>query len=477
MRFDYFAFVLKKILKFFILVLILPAAVAVYYKEYSSIMPFIYTGLISAFIILLFKNAGKNIQNLNDIRKTNCFGIVVTSWIISSVILSVPFLFFGISPIDALYEGISGITTTGSTILTHYNYPHAMLFWRALSQGIGGLGILVIFIAILPQFAVAGRQMFFAETPGPGEEMLTPRIRSTASAMYKIYLFLTVLLTILLKINGMTWFESICTSMSTLSCGGFVVDGNLFSRCTSLTLWIITIFMIISGTNFNLLWKCFTRRSLKILTNNEEFKVYIYIFLFLTAAVAVSGYMHMNYTIPDVIRDGAFSIISVMTSNGFAIDSYSSWNLGAQVFLFMAMFTGASASSTSGGIKIIRWVLVFKFLKTEITRIFHPNAVINVKSNNQIVPKDVIGQVLIFMFFYILIFIFSAIIITLIEHDAELGTLSALNALGNIGFAPDNISGFNPVTKLILIFDMLIGRLEIIPFLVLLQPEFWDFRK
>ena len=477
MRFDYFAFVLKKILKFFILVLILPAAVAVYYKEYSSIMPFIYTGLISAFIILLFKNAGKNIQNLNDIRKTNCFGIVVTSWIISSVILSVPFLFFGISPIDALYEGTSGITTTGSTILTHYNYPHAMLFWRGLSQGIGGLGILVIFIAILPQFAVAGRQMFFAETPGPGEEMLTPRIRSTASAMYKIYLFLTVLLTILLKINGMTWFESICTSMSTLSCGGFVVDGNLFSRCTSLTLWIITIFMIISGTNFNLLWKCFTRRSLKILTNNEEFKVYIYIFLFLTAAVAVSGYMHMNYTIPDVIRDGAFSIISVMTSNGFAIDSYSSWNLGAQVFLFMAMFTGASASSTSGGIKIIRWVLVFKFLKTEITRIFHPNAVINVKSNNQIVPKDVIGQVLIFMFFYILIFIFSAIIITLIEHDAELGTLSALNALGNIGFAPDNISGFNPVTKLILIFDMLIGRLEIIPFLVLLQPEFWDFRK
>ncbi len=477
MRFDYLAFVLKKILKFFMLTLILPIAVAVYYKENTSILPFIYTGIIITILYFFLRNAGRNIQNLNDIRKINCFGIVVTSWVISTVILSIPFLFFGISPIDALYEATSGITTTGSTILTHYNYPHAMHFWRALSQGIGGLGILVIFIAILPQFAVAGRQMFFAESPGPGEEMLTPRIRSTASAMYKIYFTLTLILTCLLKLTGMTWFESICTSMSTLSCGGFVVDANLFTRCTSLTLWIIVIFMIISGTNFNLLWKAYTKRNIKTLINNEEFKVYINIFLFLTAAVVICGYFYMHQPLAEIVRDSAFSVISIMTSNGFAIDSYTSWNLGAKVFLFLAMFTGASASSTSGGIKIIRWVLVFKFLKTEITRIFHPNAVINVKSNNQIVPKDVIGQVLIFMFFYFMIFIFSAIIITLLEHDAELGTLSALNAIGNIGFTPDCISTFKPVTKLLLILDMLIGRLEIIPFLVILQPEFWELKK
>ncbi len=477
MRFDYLAFVLKKILKLFIIVLILPILTAVYYKEYPSIMPFAYTGLIAILINFLLNKTGSNIQNLNDIRKTNCFGIVVTSWIASTIILSVPFLFFGISPIDALFEGTSGITTTGATILTHYNYPHSMLFWRALTQWMGGIGILVIFIAILPQFAVAGRQMFFAETPGPGEEMLTPRIRSTASAMYKIYFILTLILTCLLKFTGMSWFESLCTSMSTLSCGGFVVDGNLFTRSTSLTLWIITLFMIISGTNFNQLWKCYTKRNIKALITNEEFKVYIYVFLVLTAAVAVYGYFYMHHPVSEIVRDGAFSVISIMTSNGFAIDSYTSWGLGAQVFLFLAMFTGASASSTSGGIKIIRWVIVFKFLKTEITRIFHPNAVINVKSNNQIVPKDVIGQVLIFMFFYFLIFIFSAIIITLIEHNAETGTLSALNAIGNIGFTPDEMSTFNPVTKLILIFDMLIGRLEIIPFLVLLQPEFWEFRK
>ena len=477
MRFDYLAFVLKKILKLSALISVLPMLVALYYKEYPSLYPFLYTGIIALIINLFLTKASGNIKNLNDIRKTNCFGIVVTSWFITTIVLAIPFLFFGISPIDALYESTSGITTTGSTIFTHYNYPHALLFWRALSQGIGGLGILVIFIAILPQFAVAGRQMFFAETPGPGEEMLTPRIRSTASAMYKIYLTLTILLAILLKITGMNWFDSICTSMSTLSCGGFITKENLFIHASSLTLWIITIFMVISGTNFNLLWRCFAKRNLKTLIKDEEFRVYIYIFLLLSAAAALCGYINMNYTITDVIRDGAFSIISIMTSNGFAIDSYASWPLSAQVFLFIAMFTGASASSTSGGIKIIRWVLVFKFLKTEITRVFHPNAVINIKTNNQIVPKDVIGQVLIFMFFYFLIFIFSAIIITIIEHNAEAGILSAINALGNIGFAPDGISSFSPVTKLILIFDMLIGRLEIIPFLVLLQPEFWEIRK
>ncbi len=477
MRFDYLAFVLKKLLKLIAFISILPVITALCYREIASLWPFLYTGFGAIFINMLLTKAGRNIQNLNDLRKINCFGIVVTSWIITSIILSIPFLFFGISPIDAFFEGTSGITTTGATILTNYNYPHALLFWRALIQWLGGIGILVIFIAILPQFAVAGRQMFFAETPGPGEEMLTPRIRSTASAMYKIYLLLTIILILLLKITGMTWFESICTSMSTLACGGFVVDANLMTRCSSLTLWLITIFMIISGTNFNLLWRCFTKRNIKTLINNEEFKVYIYVFLLLSAAVSICGYLNTNNTFQDLIRDSAFSVISIMTSNGFAIDTYTSWSIGAQVFLFIAMFTGASASSTSGGIKIIRWVLVFKFLKTEITRIFHPNAVINVKSNNQIVPKEVIGQVLIFMFFYFLIFIFSAIIITLIEHNSEIGTLSALNAIGNIGFAPDRINSFTPLTKLILIFDMLIGRLEIIPFLVLLQPEFWEFRK
>ena len=221
MRFDYLAFVLKKILKLSALISVLPMLVALYYKEYPSLYPFLYTGIIALIINLFLTKASGNIKNLNDIRKTNCFGIVVTSWFITTIVLAIPFLFFGISPIDALYESTSGITTTGSTIFTHYNYPHALLFWRALSQGIGGLGILVIFIAILPQFAVAGRQMFFAETPGPTEDKFTPRIRNTASALWKVYAGITIVQIILLVIAGMSVFDAICNAFGTMAAGGF----------------------------------------------------------------------------------------------------------------------------------------------------------------------------------------------------------------------------------------------------------------
>lgn len=477
MKFEYLAYVLKKLLRLFTILMILPIIVSIYYEEYNAIYPFLYTGLITAVTSLLISKIGASVQNLNDIRKVTCFGIVVNSWIIATLIIALPFIFTGFPIIDALFEGTSGITTTGATILTNYNYSHAILFWRAFSQWLGGIGILVLFIAILPQFAVAGRQMFFAESPGPGEEKLTPKIRSTASAMYKIYLTLTIILVLLLKFTGMNWFDGICTTMSTLACGGFVVNGNIISNCSTLTLWIITIFMFIGGTNYNLLYRSFTKHSIKAFWNNAEFKAYLLTSITLSVLVATCGYFFMHSQVKQIILDSFFTVISIMTSTGFSITSFENWNLYAQVLLFIAMFTGASASSAGGGIKIVRWLLVFKFLKTEITRIFHPNAVINVKSNNQIVPKDVLGQVLIFMFFYILIFVFSAILITLLENNAEIGMISAINALGNIGFTPSGISTFHPVTKIILILDMLIGRLEIIPFLVIFQPEFWSMKK
>ena len=477
MKFEYLAYVLKKLLRSFTILMILPIIVSIYYKEYNSIYPFLYTGIITAAASLLISRIGATVQNLNDIRKVTCFGIVVGSWLTATLVIALPFIFAGFSLIDALFEGTSGITTTGATILTHYNYPHSILFWRALSQWLGGIGILVLFIAILPQFAVAGRQMFFAETPGPGEEKLTPKIRSTASAMYKIYLTLTVILVLLLKITGMNWFDGVCTAMSTLACGGFVANDNIICNCSTLTLWIITLFMFIGGTNYNLLYKSCTKHSIKTFWNNAEFKAYSLTFILLSVIVGICGYIFMHYPIKQIILDSPFTVISIMTSTGFSITSFENWNLYSQVFLFIAMFTGASASSAGGGIKIVRWLLVFKFLKTEITRIFHPNAVINVKSNNQIVPKDVLGQVLIFMFFYILIFVFSAILITLLENNAERGMISAINALGNIGFTPSGISTFHPVTKFILILDMLVGRLEIIPFLVIFQSEFWNFKK
>lgn len=473
MRLDYLAFTMNKILKFFIFCVLLPAFVALYYQEFSSALPFVYTAIFVFILDQIFKNLSKNVENLNDIKKIDGFGIVTVTWILMSIICAIPYLFFGFSIDNAFFEGTSGITTTGGTILTHYDYPHSLFFWRALTQWLGGLGILVLFIAVLPQFAVAGRQMFFSDSSGTRDEKLSPRIRSTASAMYKIYLCLTALQVILLHFTGMHWFDGICTSLSTVACGGFVVRPGIVENSSNAAIWIILIFMLVSGTSFNLLNKIFSKHNPLILFKNEEFNAYIITFLTLSAIVAGIAFFTLGIE-SNVIRDSAFTVISIMTSTGFSSSDCYSWGLNIQIILLIAMFTGASAGSASGGIKLIRWVFIYKLLKTEITRIFHPNAVINVKSNNVIVPKDVLGQVLIFMFLYFIILGFTALLVSIIENDAAKGFLGVINAIGNIGFAPiEGFASFNPISKIILSLDMIVGRVEIIPFLALFQSEFW----
>ena len=330
-----------------------------------------------------------------------------------------------------------------------------------------------MFIAVLPQFAVAGRQMFFSDTSGTRDEKLSPRIRSTASAMYRIYLILTIVQVLLLKWTGMHWFDGVCVSLSTVACGGFIIREGFFLGQSNAVVWIVLVFMFISGTSFNLMNKIFTKHNPLILFKNEEFKAYLATFLILSALVAIAAYSTLDSS-TNIIRDSAFTVISIMTSTGFSSSDCYNWSLTVQTILLIAMFTGASAGSASGGIKLIRWVYIYKLLKTEISRIFHPNAVINVKSNNMIVPKDVLGQVLIFMFFYFIILAVTALIVSMIENDIAKGFMGVINAIGNIGFAPvEGFASFTPVSKIILSLDMIIGRVEIIPFLVLFQPEFW----
>ena len=473
MRFDYFAYTMTRILRFFIFCILLPVGVALYYKEYESVLPFLYTFLIAIILTLGFKKASKSVDNLNDIKKIDGFGIVILGWLFMSLFCSLPYLFYGFSFENSFFEGTSGITTTGGTILTHYDYPHAIFIWRSFTQWLGGLGILVLFIAVLPQFAVAGRQMFFSDTSGTRDEKLSPRIRSTASAMYRIYLILTVLQVLLLRLTGMHWFDGVCVSLSTVACGGFVIREGFFLDASASVIWIVLAFMFISGTSFNLMNKIFARHNPLILFKNEEFKVYLGTFIILSALVLIAGYFTFGAG-ENILRDSAFTVISIMTSTGFSSSDCYNWSLTVQTLLLIAMFTGASAGSASGGIKLIRWVYIYKLLKTEISRIFHPNAVINVKSNNMIVPKDVLGQVLIFMFFYFIILCSTALIVSMIEGDISKGFMGVINAIGNIGFAPvEGFASFSPVSKIILSLDMIIGRVEIIPFLVLFQPEFW----
>lgn len=487
MRLTYIASALSIILGYLNLVVISPVIIALIYQDFKSIIPFITASIIAGILSLILKygvKGTKELENLNDIKKAEALFIVTTSWIMFAIISAIPFLFYGLNPFDSLFEAVSGITTTGATILTHYDYPKAFFFWRSFTQWLGGLGIIVLFIAILPQFAVAGRQMFFAEAPGPTEDKFTPRIRNTASALWKIYTALTIILIIFLIIAGMEPFEALCNALSTLAAGGFSPNPeSTMGYHSNIINWIILVFMFIAGTSFNLQYQAVTKRNPLLFFKSEEFKLYLYMTLFMSGLICIALVLNNNYTIFEGITHSLYQVISIATSTGSASVDYARWDLSAQILLFMVMFMGSCASSAGGGIKMTRWLLVFKSLKAELVRILHPNAVLNVKIDNTNVAPEILRQIIVYVLYYIAIFAIGAVIISIIEQNTTIGLSSSISAIGNVGPGFGNVIGpmggfasLHISSKIIMIIGMLVGRLELIPFLVMLEPDFWSFK-
>ena len=483
MRIGYVIKALSIIYRHISYLILIPCIVSLCYKEYTSIHPFIIASLTALLLSFAFK--GKEEDDLNKIKRIEAFMIVIVVWLGIALISAIPYLFFGLSPINAFFEATSGITATGATILTDFsNYPKAMFFWRSFSQWLGGMGIIVLFIAILPQFAIAGRQMFFAEASNTTEDKITPRIRETAGGLWKIYISLTLLEVLLLTYFQMPLFDAICNSMSTLSGGGFSPDPNSFtSYDIPVFVWIITAFMFLAGINYSLQYTFLAKRKWTIFFKDEEFKTYIVTIIAFTLMIAFSlcGTNLANYA--NAIRESLFQVISIITTTGFASVDYSQWGLRAKILLFMLMFTGASVGSASGGLKLIRILLVLKYLKRQIQQIFHPNGVYLIKLNKKIVPDFVVSQMISFTFFYYFIFIVTAIAVIMIEKNAIVGVTGTIAMLGNVGPAfgaigpMGNYDFLSVPTKIIFIFNMLIGRLELIPFLAMLHPEFWKIKK
>lgn len=478
MRINYLANAISLTMIYTGLVILLPTIVAVIYGEYGSIIPFLSAAVISSGLGFIFRKTVPNaatLENLNDIKKAEALFIVAVSWIIFGFISAIPYLFYGLSPINSLFEAVSGITTTGATILTHYNYPHAFFFWRSLTQWLGGLGIIVLFIAILPQFAVAGRQMFFAEAPGPTEDKFTPRIRNTASALWKIYAGLTLFEIVLLILAGMPGFDAVCNSLSTLSAGGFSPNPeSIMGYHSNQITWIIIVFMFLAGASFNLQYKVFVRKNPILLFKNEEFRTYFLMVILMALLITASL---QNFT------DALFQVISITTSSGFASVDFEKWNYTSKLLLFVVMFMGSCASSAGGGIKIARWLVVFKSMKSEIIRILHTNAVVNIKMDTKTIQPEVARQIVVFVFFYFLIFGISAVIMSIIEQNSAVGLTGAISSLGNIGpgvavsTGPmGNFDRMHIVSKIIFIINMFVGRLELIPFLVMMQRDFWTLK-
>lgn len=486
MRLRYIANALGLILTDIGFMTFIPIFVALYYKDFNSILPFFTAGMISLVLGKIMKSFIKNDSEdtLNDIKKSEALTVVSVSWILFGLIAAVPYLFYGISPIDAVFESVSGITTTGATILQRFDYPKAIIFWRSFTQWLGGMGIIVLFVAILPQFAVAGRQMFFAETPGPTEDKFTPRIKNTASALWIVYAGLTFLCAICLWLAGMHPYDCICNAMSTLSAGGFSPNArSIEGYGSNLITWIITIFMFFAGASFVLQSKVLAKRKISLFWKSEEFRWYFYIILVFSIVLAGVLFVEQHYTVFHSITAAFYQILTLSTSTGSASEDFQLWSFNAKVILFAAMFISSCSGSAGGGLKITRWMIIFKYIQNELYKILHPNAVKTIKIDNVVVATDVIRQTIFFTFCYFAIFAISSIILTILEHNLVIGLSSAIATVGDIG--PGFGSVIGPMgsyaslasgSKVILILNMLVGRLEIIPFLVLLNRDFWKVK-
>lgn len=484
MRLNYIANALSVSMRYTGIVLLVPVAVALFYQDFNSILPFLVASFVAVTIGFALRNLipnTKSLENLNDIKKDEGLFIVAVSWISFGLLAAIPYIFYGLSPLNAIFEAVSGITTTGATILTHFDYPKAFFFWRAFSQWLGGLGIIVLFIAILPQFAVAGRQMFFAEAPGPTEDKFTPRIRNTASALWKIYAGLTILEIILLYLAKMPLFDAICNSFSTLSAAGFSPNSqSIMGYHSNVITWIVLIFMFFAGASFNLQYKVLTHKNPFLLFKNEEFRLYGTLVLIMAILITISLCINNQFSLFQNFTDASFQVISIATSTGSASTDFIQWNYTSKALLFVVMFMGSCASSAGGGIKMARWLVVFKTMKAEITKILHPNAIINIKVDNKTVQPEVARQIIVYVFFYFLIFGGMSVLLSIFEGDTVLGLTGAITALGNIGpgLAPSigpmaNCDGLHHLSKIVMIAGMFIGRLELIPFLVMFQKDFW----
>ncbi len=458
-----------------------PIVVAILEKEYGSILPFVITSSSAVILGVLFKIRGGWVNNFDNIKRSDGLLIVTLTWLLTAFIGAIPYFFYDLSVVDAYFESVSGFTTTGATILTDFSqYPKDFFFWRSLSQWLGGMGIIVLFVAVLPQFAVAGRKIFFAEAPGPTEEKITPRIAHTAKALWLVYVLLTVIEIALLTFSGMPFFDAICNSFTTMAAGGFSPHPqSIMGYNNPLAVWIITVFMFLAGSNFALQYRFLIQLKPRSLFKNEEFKLYIAITVILSLLLALFLLSGKEPDFAASVRDSFFQVVSIITTTGFSSADFALWIIPAQLVLLTVMFVGGCAGSAGGGIKVVRILFAGKFLKREVSQTLHPQAILPIKLDGVTVPDNVQRQMISFLLFYVVIALVSGITVSAIEGNLSVGFVGTMATIGNIGpgfgeIGPMGTFGnLTIATKCIFIVDMIVGRLELIPFMVMLHPDFW----
>ena len=409
------------------------------------------------------------------------FVCVALCWIVLGLFGALPYVFSGCCDfMDAFFETVSGLTTTGATIFSvPSRLPRGIQLWRALTQWMGGMGILVLVLALLPKISEGSVNLMKAESPGPISTKLRPRTAETARILYRIYIALTAVEAVVLRVVGLPWFDALTTALTTISTGGFSIrDASIAYYQSSLINWILTFFMFAASVNFTLLFLLATRRFREAL-KSEELRVYTGIVVGSSLFIALDLVAKTGRSFGSALEAAAFQVTTLISTTGYCTEDFDLWPQFSRLVLLIVMFVGGCAGSTAGGIKVSRIVLLFKGLKRDLRRILHTREVRPITLDGQRVEEDTISSVSLFFFAYMIILFFSALIVSLDELDFTSAFTASLTCISNVGpglglVGPTCNFGFlSPLSKLVLSFTMLLGRLEIMPLLVLFLPSVW----
>lgn len=476
MNFRMVRYILGWVLRFESLFLCLPLIVSVVYGDHEGLSYLIIAVLCFALSwVLTYKK-----PEINRLCAREGFVSVALCWIIMSIFGALPFVITGEIPgfIDAMFETVSGFTTTGASVLTNVEaLSHTSLFWRSFTHWIGGMGVFVFIMAILPLLGGTNFNLMKAESPGPSVGKLVPKVKDTAKILYLIYLFITVVEILLLVLFGMPIFDALTSTFGTVGTGGFGIKNDSFASYAPALQNIVTIFMILSGMNFSFYF-LLLRKKVGAAFKMEEIRVYLGI-------IAITGFLVCVFTRPyfatlsETIRHSFFQVGSIITTTGFATTDFNLWPQFPKTVLVILMFVGACAGSTGGGMKVSRFIIVFKTIKKEIGIIIHPRAIKKIQMDGASIPHEVVRATNVYIASYFMVFFISVLVLGIDNLDFTTNFTAVAATFNNIGPGMElvgpasNYSIFSPLCKCILIFDMLAGRLEIFPILMLFSRRSW----
>lgn len=476
MNYSIVLYILGCVLKFESAFLVLPALVGLIYREHASVS---YLAVAVLCLILGVLLTHKKPRSTNLYTREG-FVAVALSWIIMSIFGAIPFVLTGDIPfyVDALFETISGFTTTGSSILTDVeSISKASLFWRSFSHWIGGMGVFVFIMAILPMMGGSTMNLMKAESPGSSVSKLVPHVKDTAKILYGIYIAITICEATILRALGMPLFDSLTTTFGTVGTGGFGIRNDSIAGYSPAIQITITVFMILSGINYTAYFYILTGK-IKELFKIEEVRWYLAI-IFGSVAVITWNVRSLYPTFSETLRHAFFQVGSIITTTGYATTDFDLWPALSKTLLVTLMFIGACAGSTSGGIKVSRILILLKTIRKELSLIIHPRQVKKIRMDGHPVDHETLRSANVFLVVYFVLLLTSMLLISVDEFDFSTNFTSVVTVLNNIGpglnlVGPtQNFSIFSPFSKFVLMFDMLAGRLELFPMMILLMPSTW----